>query len=488
MEHIRQQHDPPQSILHLLIRRGRTARNTDAQQLLRLFPLLVRLPEHFVFQKWRAVHDVTVDQPVLDGVLARDALGRVYVVRPDAPHLRDLEQVRGVRRVESSYNQDEVQVRLGRVVVHVAKFVDGVLSDLRGVAYGVELVVVVVDQIRSVLAHHRLLQKLADGPRLFLVHGCLVGQTNFLQVLVRIKVRAARLAELLHESLLGILVTFIRRQNKISDIFGLILVLYAYVCFAHGLGCHRFLVRVLTVDDRCQSTNLVGVNSRPDLGNPWARGVNNLHALRVQFLHLVQRGTKRREHYDIPFLDFREVLRSVLLVLLNEVYVLIVQPLVDHGVVDQFVRYVNVLVRERLHGAVRQVDGTLHAPAKTVIFRKVEHHAVLLELVVRVVLHLIHERGIELIPHVLLDVGLHIAEDSSATIEALPFRDLLALVFDVVRLLPLLFLLRLFYRRVQLCGSSSRWYRVEGIDLGLRRRHEGDDGQCRREHPDPNCS
>ena len=249
MEHIRQQHDPPQSILHLLIRRGRTARDTDAQQLLRLLPLLVRLPEHIIFQKRRAVHDVAVDQPVLDGVLARDALGRVDVVRRDSPHLRDLEQVRGVRRVEPSHDQDEVQVRLGRVVVHVAKFVDGVLSDLRGVAYGVELVVVVVDQVRAVLAHHRLLQKLADGPRLLLVHGGLVGQADLLQVLVRIKVRAARLAELLHERLRGFLVAFLRRQHEISDIFGLLLVLYADVCFAHGLGCHRFLVCVLTVDD-----------------------------------------------------------------------------------------------------------------------------------------------------------------------------------------------------------------------------------------------
>jgi hypothetical protein len=54
------------------------------------------------------------------------------------------------------------------------------------------------------------------------------------------------------------------------------------------------------------------VNRRPHFGDPWACGVNDLHAAVRQQAHFLNGGTKRRQDDNIPFFYLRKVLLVIL--------------------------------------------------------------------------------------------------------------------------------------------------------------------------------
>ena len=59
----------------------------------------------------------------------------------------------GIGGIKPSNDDNKVEIELGGVVVHVADFVNCVLSYLGSIADGIEFVVVFVDQVRSELFH-----------------------------------------------------------------------------------------------------------------------------------------------------------------------------------------------------------------------------------------------------------------------------------------------------------------------------------------------
>jgi hypothetical protein len=148
-------------------------------------------------------------------------------------------------------------------------------SYLCGVADGIKLHVVLVDLRGPVLLHHRLLEELADGLRLLLVHGRLIGESNIFQHRVRIEPSRDGIFEPLQE---GFLVP--ARQDVFGDQFRLLHVLDADVILAEAGRGDRLLVRVLAVDDARQPLPLVHVDGVPYLAHPGTRRVDDLDVLR----------------------------------------------------------------------------------------------------------------------------------------------------------------------------------------------------------------
>jgi hypothetical protein len=76
--------------------------------------------------------------------------------------------MRGIRRVPSTDDEDEVEVLCGVVVGHLG---DRVLAHLRRIADSIESRKVLLDVLGAELRHHHLLEELANRLRLLLVHG-----------------------------------------------------------------------------------------------------------------------------------------------------------------------------------------------------------------------------------------------------------------------------------------------------------------------------
>ena len=127
----------------------------------------------------------------------------VDVVSEQALLMRYLQEMRRIRAVPSTNDEDEIEIWLLLVQRAVRHLVDRILPNLRRVTDRIERRKVLLDILRAERGHHRLLKELPDRLRLLLVHGRLVGQTNLLQVLARVKVRRGGLGVFRHKLLVG---------------------------------------------------------------------------------------------------------------------------------------------------------------------------------------------------------------------------------------------------------------------------------------------
>mmetsp|Transcript_7824 Transcript_7824/g.13179 ORF Transcript_7824/g.13179 Transcript_7824/m.13179 type:complete len:564 (+) Transcript_7824:174-1865(+) len=391
-------HDPLEALLHHRVGRRGARGDADARGAVERQEVL------------RHLH-LAVDGAPLDRVVGPDALLDVDVVAAQ-PHLvRDLEQVRRVRRVPPAHHEHKVERRLLGLLAHL---LHRVLPHLRRVADRVEGGKVLLDVLGAEGGHHGLLEELSDRLRLLLVHGGLVGKADLAQVYPRVEVRRRGVAVLGHQLL--------RREaaGLLHDIRGNLLrllhVLDDQVRLAHGGGGDGFLVRVLAVDDRRHLRLLVLVDGRPHLGDPRARRVDGGDALVVQQLHLLERGAEGGKDHHVPLADGVKVLPAHgLRVLLHELDAHPAEQLVDARVVDQLVRDVDRLLRVRFPRRPRELDRALDAPAEAVLLGEHERHLAgalaRRELAHRRLLHLPQQLALEPGRHLLVDRRVHVLRE-----------------------------------------------------------------------------
>lgn len=218
-------------------------------------------------------NNLSIGQSVRNRIVGSDAVGAVNVKGSDTSMDRNLEQMRRIGRIPTPNHENELEaIRFG--ILH--QLVDRILSFLGRVANGIKLHVMLVGIDGSVLGHHCLLQQLSNRSRLLLVHCSLVGQANILQHGVWIKSLGNGLGKVFHER---VAVTTI--LNIVRHHFRFLVVLDANVVFAKADRGDRFLVLVLSVNNRGLSSLLVLVDSVPNLGDPRASSVDDFDILMI---------------------------------------------------------------------------------------------------------------------------------------------------------------------------------------------------------------
>mmetsp|Transcript_25982 Transcript_25982/g.47100 ORF Transcript_25982/g.47100 Transcript_25982/m.47100 type:complete len:239 (+) Transcript_25982:560-1276(+) len=218
--------------------------------------------------------------------------------------------------------------------------------------------------------YHGLLHQLSNGPRLLLVHGSLIGQTNLVQHGIRIKSLRNCVLKILQKCFL---------ISPIYDVIGhhlrLLHILYTDVILTEGHGGHRLLMGIFSVDDGCQSLALMLIHRVPHLAHPRTGGIHNIHIFRIEQRHLLERRPERWQNHHVSIPHLRKVLLP-LTNLFDELHVHIVQLIVHLRVVNQFICNVHLLSGEMLHSLVRQGNTTFYAPAESKVLREVDLHAV----------------------------------------------------------------------------------------------------------------
>mmetsp|Transcript_34864 Transcript_34864/g.58267 ORF Transcript_34864/g.58267 Transcript_34864/m.58267 type:complete len:362 (-) Transcript_34864:703-1788(-) len=275
--------------------------------------------------------------------------------RLDFVVLADLLQMAGVGGVETPDHEHQVVLAGG-----LHHLVHGVLALLCSVADGVHDHVVFVEVLRPKLLHHRGLQQFADGHSLALEHRGLVRQPDLVQHGLRVEAGGHRLGAVVLQEL--VLVTAV--EDVVCQVLGLLHVLDHKVLAGEGHGGHGLLMGPLAVHNRRVVGVLLAAHGVPDLGHPRARGVHDLHLLVVQRLHLLHRRTEGRQHRHVALAEAGEALGVG--GGLHDGHVHLQQAVVDRGVVDDLVGYVDLGVREGLAGLVRHLHGPLHPPAEPV--------------------------------------------------------------------------------------------------------------------------
>mmetsp|Transcript_2538 Transcript_2538/g.4072 ORF Transcript_2538/g.4072 Transcript_2538/m.4072 type:complete len:323 (+) Transcript_2538:14-982(+) len=232
---------------------------------------------------------------VRNGIVSTNALGTVNVEGTNTGLDGDLQQVSGIRGVPSSNYQNEVQTKFVNILHQV---VNSILSFLSGITDGIKLHVVTLGIHRSVFLHHCLLQQLSNSTSLLLVHGGLVRKTELREHGFWVKPGADSLSKVCHECFRISTIHNVVRQH-----LGFLHVLDADVIFTKRHSGDGFLVSVLSVNDTGESLLLVGVNGIPDLGNPWAGGIDNFHVLLVEQFHLFKGSSKGWKNDDITIIN-----------------------------------------------------------------------------------------------------------------------------------------------------------------------------------------
>mmetsp|Transcript_12431 Transcript_12431/g.27517 ORF Transcript_12431/g.27517 Transcript_12431/m.27517 type:complete len:237 (-) Transcript_12431:693-1403(-) len=178
--------------------------------------------------------------------------------------------------------QVRVQFGLGRLVLGTKHLVHRVLAFLGSIANGVERQEVFIDVLRTVLLDECPLKKLANELRLALQHGSLVGHTQALQIHIGIKAFTHGLGKLGKELLLVPIA-----QNVVRHVLRFTHILQHQVLLCKGFGRNRLLVVVLAVDDGGVPFVLALLHACPNLRDPGAGGVHDLHVLLLEERHLV---------------------------------------------------------------------------------------------------------------------------------------------------------------------------------------------------------
>mmetsp|Transcript_88086 Transcript_88086/g.247654 ORF Transcript_88086/g.247654 Transcript_88086/m.247654 type:complete len:271 (+) Transcript_88086:478-1290(+) len=196
--------------------------------------------------------------------------------------------------------------RGGRWLVLSAKhFVHRVLPLLGRVTNRVEGHVVIVDTLRPELLDHHALEKLPDEFGLALHHRGLVSDTELVKVDVGVKAISHRLLELRHEFL-----AVPAAKDVLRDVLRFLHVFDDEVFLREGFGGHCFFVVVLAVDNGGVTLRLALLHRSPDLGDPWASGVDDGDLAFLQKSHLVYGSAEGWKDDDIALSDDREVLLS----------------------------------------------------------------------------------------------------------------------------------------------------------------------------------
>mmetsp|Transcript_29958 Transcript_29958/g.58557 ORF Transcript_29958/g.58557 Transcript_29958/m.58557 type:complete len:513 (-) Transcript_29958:18-1556(-) len=350
--------------------------------------------------------NLAVNRAVFDGVAGQESLGPVDVVGWDARHVGDLDEVARVGGVPSPHHKEHVDALL------INQVMDCILTLLRGVADSVKLHVVLVHLVRSVLLHHRPLQCLADGLGLLLVHRGLVRETELAQVDVRVEALGDRILELLHElSLVSAI------EHVVDDVLRLRHVLDDDVVLGERRGSNRLLVRPRAVDDAGHALTGVHVHRVPDLADPRARGIDDLHATVGEHAHLLKGGAESGKDHHVVVADLAEVLDAV--DNRDELDAHVSHLLVHARVVDDLVGDVDGLVPVVHLGLDGHLHGSFHSPAESEVLGKAEGDVSLLHRVV-VGAHGLDEVRLELVEHFLLGIG-------PSLLEPVPVERLLAL-------------------------------------------------------------
>mmetsp|Transcript_3701 Transcript_3701/g.10838 ORF Transcript_3701/g.10838 Transcript_3701/m.10838 type:complete len:419 (+) Transcript_3701:154-1410(+) len=284
--------------------------------------------------------DLAVNVPVGDRVVGGDALGPVNVVGCNAALFGDLDEMGRIGAVPATHDEDEVHLAGVRRVDHVG---DRILPLLGRIADRVKGRVAVLDVVGAETHHHGLLEELADGHGLLLVHGGLVGKADLLEVLVRVEALADGVGKLLQNEVPAF---WSGVHNVVAHNLGFVHVLHNDVVLAERRGGNGFLVGVLAVDDAGHVGLGVLVHDVPHLGHPGARCVHRRDASVVQELHLLQGRAKRREDHHVSLRHLIEplALRS----LLNELNFVIRHELVHSRIMNQLISDVNALAVELL--------------------------------------------------------------------------------------------------------------------------------------------
>mmetsp|Transcript_19622 Transcript_19622/g.40725 ORF Transcript_19622/g.40725 Transcript_19622/m.40725 type:complete len:342 (-) Transcript_19622:182-1207(-) len=256
---------------------------------------------------------------------------------------------------------------------------------------------------RSKLLHHGLLHQLTNSPCLFLVHGCLICQTNLVQHGIRIKPFGNSLLEILQESLLIPTIDDIIRHH-----LGLLVILHTNIILAERRRSNGLLMPILPMNHRSQPLPLMLIHRIPNLAYPRTRRIHHLHILLVHQRHLLEGRSKRRKNHHVSIFHLRKILLS-LSQLLDELHVHLMQIIVHFGVVNQFVGDVDGSSREVLHGLVRQGDAAFDAPAESKVFGQVDADAVSFDDVIAG-FQFVDEGGFELGFHGFFDVGADVFE------------------------------------------------------------------------------
>mmetsp|Transcript_31957 Transcript_31957/g.67196 ORF Transcript_31957/g.67196 Transcript_31957/m.67196 type:complete len:239 (-) Transcript_31957:423-1139(-) len=219
--------------------------------------------------------------------------------------------------------------------------------------------------------HLYLLHHLSNCSRLLLIHGSLIGQSYLIQHGIRIETLGHCLLKVLQECHL---ISPIR--HVISKHFCLFHILDADVILAEGYGGHSLLVSILAMDDGSQSLTLVLINRVPNLAHPRAGGIHNINIFRMQHCHFLKRRPECGKDHDISITNLGKVL-APLAHLLNELNIHSMQIIIHLGVMDQFIRDVDLLSREMLHGLIGKGNTALDAPAESKVLGEVYRHAIL---------------------------------------------------------------------------------------------------------------
>mmetsp|Transcript_16661 Transcript_16661/g.22898 ORF Transcript_16661/g.22898 Transcript_16661/m.22898 type:complete len:466 (-) Transcript_16661:174-1571(-) len=338
-----EQEDLVQALLHVRVRRAGPAGDAQSHG---------ALGQEVLLHLNRAVH-----RAVLDGAVRPDAVRAVHVVGPLARVDGDLQQVRRVAGVPAAHHQDEVQGLVRE------QLLDGVLPLLGGVADRVELDVGLPDLLRPVGAHHRLLQQLADGAGLLLVHGGLVSQAHLAQVLVGIEPLGHGVLELGHEFLLVPPV-----DHVVADVLGLLDILHNQVSLGKRGSGNSLLMCPLAMDDCGEARLHLLVHHVPHLCYPGAGRIYNLHAFFVQGLHLLEGSTERRKDNNVIGLNRIKIFRPFNL--RHDVYIHLLQLLIHLRVMDKLISHVDFAILKFGRSLKRHGNCSFNSPAQAVLLRK----------------------------------------------------------------------------------------------------------------------
>ena len=148
------------------------------------------------------------------------------------------------------------------------------LPYLGRVTDGIEFHVMLFGIDGSVFFHHGFLKELSNRTRFFLVHGRLIGQSNFSQHGVRIESWTDGFFKVFQKRFL---VTTI--DNVIGNHFGFFQIFDTNVIFAKRNSSNCFFVSIFAMNDRRQTFFLMFVDGIPYFGHPWTGRVNNFHIL-----------------------------------------------------------------------------------------------------------------------------------------------------------------------------------------------------------------
>mmetsp|Transcript_11989 Transcript_11989/g.17874 ORF Transcript_11989/g.17874 Transcript_11989/m.17874 type:complete len:306 (-) Transcript_11989:228-1145(-) len=279
---------------------------------------------------------------------------------------------------------------------------DRILAFLGSITNSIEFHIMAIYIFRSILLHHSLLEHLTNRSGLLFVHGCLIRKTKFLQVYVWIEPFGYCIFELFHKFCF---ITSV--EDIICDIFCFFHILYNNVVLCKRCSCYRLFVSPRAVNDASMSCSNMSVNRVPNLADPRASCIYDLHTPIAQQLHFLKCCPKSWQDHNMIFLNPTEILHAI--DDRDELYSHLFHHLVHARIVNDLIGDMDNFIPIVHLGLDRHLNGSFNTPAKTEVFGKFKGDVSVLH-GVHVLPHFFYQTRLEFFSHNILSIAPGILE------------------------------------------------------------------------------